>query len=536
MIGVEASAAAVAAPAVPERSSERSSEGRGDVETATSVAPFSTQRLLHLLSELKEYQVASNHERLEVRCERVEQKTRLARLEQQLLAEEQIGHDLARRIETLEEAIRQERQMQEKSFSQGSFDVSRSSLLHAETKVSPEVVSAYLARLPKAPVSCQKRLRERLREARIPLRAEGDELMGSNDSRGRPRRDSDVENSLAGLTWQLRSKLRAHLDAVRCVCLDESNSVLFSSGEDLLVKGWDLSITRDGRNSDMPELEPFVTLRGHSAAVLSLAFRAQDRILFSAGLDGLIRAWTLPDGRICEGLQPMGHKDSVWSLQHHAYLPCMASAGADGQMCLWNTEAQETSDSRMQASFVLKSPLPKGTLGPFPEADLPSCTAWVPALTSQLLGGYTSARVSVFDVRHGTQVLDLFPEGGASSAAAVTSARAQQLSQLVATGHADHKARLLDLPSGRFVGQVKHPDCVTAVMLDPTNAHGLLTGCHDGLLRVFDLRRLGEPAVVQQMELHLRKYGEGLHSLQVAGRLMTTGGADGNINILDRIL
>ena len=21
------------------------------------------------------------------------------------------------------------------------------------------------------------------------------------------------------------------------------------------------------------------------------------------------------------GLQPMGHKDSVWSLQHHAYLP-----------------------------------------------------------------------------------------------------------------------------------------------------------------------------------------------------------------------
>ncbi|CAL1173997.1 unnamed protein product, partial [Cladocopium goreaui] len=118
MIGVEASAAAaVAAPAVPERGSERN-EGRGDADTATSVAPFSTQRLLHLLSELKEYQVASNHERLEVRCERVEQKTRLARLEQQLLAEEQIGHDLARRIETLEEAIRQERQMQEKSLSQ----------------------------------------------------------------------------------------------------------------------------------------------------------------------------------------------------------------------------------------------------------------------------------------------------------------------------------------------------------------------------------------------------------------------------------
>ncbi|CAL1173998.1 unnamed protein product, partial [Cladocopium goreaui] len=103
MIGVEASAAAaVAAPAVPERGSERN-EGRGDADTATSVAPFSTQRLLHLLSELKEYQVASNHERLEVRCERVEQKTRLARLEQQLLAEE---------------AIRQERQMQEKSLSQ----------------------------------------------------------------------------------------------------------------------------------------------------------------------------------------------------------------------------------------------------------------------------------------------------------------------------------------------------------------------------------------------------------------------------------
>ena len=516
-----ASATAAAATSTPESLRERLAESRRNDAAANSGPPLSTERLLLLLAELKRYQDSATSERLEVHYERMEQQTRLAQLEQQLLAEEQIGQDLQRRIDTLEEAIRNERRVHEK-MSQGGLknppdSFSRSSLLKPE-RVTPEVVAAYLERVPQAPVSCQSALIQRLREARIPLRGrQGDDDRGSEGYRSGARpsdhRPEDAEATLSSISWRLRQNIKAHVDAVRCVCVDESNTMLLSGGEDSLVKGWDLSPAC--RNPDAQfEWEPFVMLRAHHGPVLSLALRPQDRILFSAGMDSIIRAWTLPEGRPCEGLQLIGHKDSVWSLQHHAHLPCMASAGADGQIYLWNTEAQETSESRMQASFVLKN---SGQ----PGEDVPSSTSWVPALTSQLLAGYTSGRLAAFDVRHGTQVLDLFPEGEPADPASVaeggtktsvTSVAAQQLNQLAAVGHADGRARLVDLGAGRCVGTVRHPDCVTSVMLDPTNAYSLLTGCHDGCLRIFDLRKFpGTSGVgsavrpVQQLELHLRK-------------------------------
>ncbi|CAJ1362653.1 unnamed protein product, partial [Effrenium voratum] len=74
--------------------------------------------------------------------------------------------------------------------------------------------------------------------------------------------------------WQSRWNLRGHLDATRCMVLDDSNLILVTSGEDVLVKCWDLrSIWRVDNTLDM---EPFNVFRGHSAAVLALTFRPQD--------------------------------------------------------------------------------------------------------------------------------------------------------------------------------------------------------------------------------------------------------------------
>ncbi|CAK9061005.1 unnamed protein product [Durusdinium trenchii] len=504
-----ASAAAIAAATAPPERAERD---------ADVPAPLSAERLVHLLAELREYHASSRQERQDLRSERVEQKTRLLRLEQQLLAEEQIGQDLARRIETLEEAIRQERLLQEK-LSQGSMreavqGFSRSSLLSPDVRpVTPEVLSAYLERLPKAPQSCQCALRERLREARIEFR-EGDDVSGFARHTGSPGSCTTTsEAELPGLSWQLRWTIQGHLDATRCVLLDDSNSVLLSSGEDLVVKCWDTSGIWRGHDAD--DLEPFASLRGHTGAVLSLAFRTQDRILFSAGLDS-IRAWSLPDGTPCEGMQLIGHQDAVWSLQHHLHLPCMASAGADGQLALWNTELELRTETqtRLQASFVLKDPAKGDSL------DVPTCSCWVPSQTSQLLAGYTSSRMAVFDVRHGTTVMDLKTpaERAQGIYAGATCAAAQPLSRLMAASFAvrgaespeDGHVRLLDLSAGRFICHVDHPETVTSLALDPSNAHGLLTGCHDGCLRVFDLRSgtggaAGSVHLVQQVKLHQQK-------------------------------
>ncbi|CAJ1388826.1 unnamed protein product [Effrenium voratum] len=256
--------------------------------------------------------------------------------------------------------------------------------------------------------------------------------------------------------------------------LDDSNLILVTSGEDVLVKCWDLrSIWRVDNTLDM---EPFNVLRGHSAAVLALTYRPQDRMLFSAGLDSVVRAWSLLYGA-CDSLE-LPCREAVWALEHHPHLSYLATASADGLLGLWNTEAEhsEQGEARRQAVFKLNVP---GGL------DVPSCACWVPSHSARLLAGYTSSRIAVFDAHHGTQVLDMPGDASGSSA---TSACGHQLTQLMATGHVDGQVRLLDLASGRCVGNLAHPEMVTSLGFDPINAHSLVTGCHDGAMRTFDLR------------------------------------------------
>ncbi|CAE7871812.1 STRN3, partial [Symbiodinium sp. KB8] len=477
--------------------------------------------------------------------------------------------------------------------------------------------------------SCRETLRQRLQEARIDVEWPGE---GGSSSSSAPAtsgtgslpQDMTSGHTLEGLyalpAWQHRWTMQSHLDGVRCVFLDDKNSLLVSCGEDVVVKCWDLSSIWQMPGAD--ELEPYAAFRGHSAPVFTLAFRPQDRTLFSAGMDSTIRAWLLPESG--EGIlrrgELVGHTDAVWSLQHHAHLPYLATASSDGLVGLWSAEddkekpkpreerwmdeakitaserawseavtsleavmnktiqdgnatlqdfrsstdkkryqkemaildkrvcwatavvdgsiqskideqktllgkpqaaaaaATTTSDMsalsraaptweelksiatlrmdankyrtcatclcpgrplqadaltrggcRMQASLMLRQP----GGGSSEELDVPTTVCWVPADTTRLLAGYVSSRIAVFDVRKGTQVLDLLPPGdrggGASASAAVTSSCARNFGQLMATGHVDGRARLIDLSSGRFVGELpEHPDVVTSVSLDHT--------------------------------------------------------------------
>ncbi|CAE7769723.1 STRN3, partial [Symbiodinium microadriaticum] len=413
--------------------------------------------------------------------------------------------------------------------------------------------------------SCRETLRQRLQEARIDVEWPGE---GGSSSSSAPAtsgtgslpQDMTSGHTLEGLyalpAWQHRWTMQSHLDGVRCVFLDDKNSLLVSCGEDVVVKCWDLSSIWQMPGAD--ELEPYAAFRGHSAPVFTLAFRPQDRTLFSAGMDSTIRAWLLPESG--EGIlrrgELVGHTDAVWSLQHHAHLPYLATASSDGLVGLWSAEddkekpkpreerwmdeakitaserawseavtsleavmnktiqdgnatlqdfrsstdkkryqkemaildkrvcwatavvdgsiqskideqktllgkpqaaaaaATTTSDMsalsraaptweelksiatlrmdankyrtcatclcpgrplqadaltrggcRMQASLMLRQP----GGGSSEELDVPTTVCWVPADTTRLLAGYVSSRIAVFDVRKGTQVLDLLP-------------------------------------------------------------------------------------------------------------------------------
>jgi len=151
--------------------------------------------------------------------------------------------------------------------------------------------------------------------------------------------------------------LRSHLDSVRSVLCDEASGVLLSTGEDALIKCWDLNVMWSGGiNAEEPE--PAVTLRRHTAPVMAMALRQQDRVIFSAGMDKTILAWHTPPDR--EGYSSgtrqwprlvdsmKGHEDTVWGLEHHAHLPYLLSASADGNIGLWSTE----NGGQMAAAFT----------------------------------------------------------------------------------------------------------------------------------------------------------------------------------------
>lgn len=305
------------------------------------------------------------------------------------------------------------------------------------------------------------------------------------------------------------------------------------------------------------ELEPYATLRGHTAPVLALAYGQQHRTLYSAGMDCRIRVWCLPETRVFSAYGTssttqqdgtligylVGHTDSVWSLQLHPYLEYLASASADGSIGLWSTEGstlgQEAGSA--EASFVLPALATLGgdlamdstpVAGPEATAagyDVPSCVAWVPTDVTKLLGGFTSSRVAIFDVKRGAQTLELLPTGDRPRPA-VTSACCHHIMQVAVTGHADNCARLADLVSGRFVSVFNgHTDAVTSVCLDPVRGHSLITGSHDGCIRRFDLRT---GRCLHRVPLHLRKYDEAVHCVHCAPRLLAAAGADGGVAVI----
>jgi WD40 repeat protein len=91
----------------------------------------------------------------------------------------------------------------------------------------------------------------------------------------------------------------------------------------------------------------------------SMEERLQFGTFYSAGYDGIIRVWGLPDlsfppygqygNTRCTCLilnkdhrrfsvaQFIGHQDAVWDLKLHSMRPLLASASSDGTVRLWST-------------------------------------------------------------------------------------------------------------------------------------------------------------------------------------------------------
>lgn len=551
--GAAAAAAAVAAPGAQPPL----------LASPTIAEPMTQERLTGLLAELREYHEASKRERKEFHREQIELQARKLKLQSELESEEQIGQDLLRRIRLLEGAIVRERDLGRSCSKDAAQSVGVQSEDLSEQGNGFHPILSMLTQegsglqdIPGQVQSCRDVLKSRLREAGVQLGQAtlsreadlGGPSSPSMPSQSRPWRLQSPEPPLLGLwdsqregaplpTWNRSWTLSSHLDGARRVLCNSSSGLLASCGEDSLVKLWDLSLLWRGSTEDW---EPLATFRGHAGAVLALALQPQEQLLFSAGMDRTIRAWQIPP----KSFDPYGasagallqpavtrsdcHGECIWDLQHHPQLPILASASADGSVTLWPAEVSALKKSAEKAvirpGHLAATPRRKESRAGKAD-DVPTCVAWVPADAAKLVAGYTSSRLAFYDVKRGDQVVSLQSSVGA----AVTSVSCDQIQLLVALGLTDGSARLVDVKSRKIVGILsEHTDVVTSVSIDPVKGHCLLTGCHDGFLRCFDLRN-GKCS--QQLRVAGAKYSEAVHSVCHSDCLIAAAEASGSITV-----
>ncbi|MCX7605826.1 MAG: caspase family protein [Bacteroidia bacterium] len=91
-------------------------------------------------------------------------------------------------------------------------------------------------------------------------------------------------------------------------------------------------------------------LRGHTRGVRGLALSPDERFLASAGLDGKVMLWTLPEGLRTRTLEK--HSDGVRAVSFSPDGRFLASAGKDGLICIWNVAS-----GRLEKTISVEAPL-----------------------------------------------------------------------------------------------------------------------------------------------------------------------------------
>lgn len=319
-------------------------------------------------------------------------------------------------------------------------------------------------------------------------------------------------------TWNPKFTLRSHYDAVRGIAFHPTEPALLTASEDGTVKLWNLQKAVTAKKSAAMDVEPVYAFRGHRGPVLAVAVGRDASLCCSAGADGCVRRWRLPDLNVdpYDGYDPAvlcgvleGHTDAVWALTFDPSGERLLSCSADGCVRLWDPQGAN-------GGCLLTYSAPS-------DLGVPTSVSCCPSAPSHAVFGFGSGSALLYDMEAARPLLAMEQRCGGS--APINQVVAHPSQPLSITANEDRGIRFLDHRTGHVVhSMVAHLDAVTCLAIDP-NGVFLMSGSHDCSLRLW---HLGSRCCVQELPAHRRKHDEAVHAVSFHPHrpLIASAGAD----------
>ena len=152
-----------------------------------------------------------------------------------------------------------------------------------------------------------------------------------------------------GVVWQyslrehyrLASTLKGHSNEIFCLCLTNQDSMIYSGGLDMSVKGWRTE-----------ESELVHNFEGHLDGVSAIAVDVSEVMLASGGKDNTIKLWNMELMR-CEA-NLAGHSGKITSLMFSKGREAMFSSSLDSTVKIWSLKGEPRC---MQTIYEHKGPV-----------------------------------------------------------------------------------------------------------------------------------------------------------------------------------
>jgi len=361
--------------------------------------------------------------------------------------------------------------------------------------------------------------------------------------------EADAEDAVSSeggqtKTWKTKRTLRNHLDAVRALAFHPTELCLATGGDDCTVKIWrmEMGMLATSTSRAVIEVEPQLTLRGHSAAITRLVHSPSKNLLYSASLDCSIRVWALPPPshttyspydktRACGEL--IGHTEAVWDLALVRNEGTLISCGAEGAVKVWDV-GRPSGGGALKLTWgysgVIENPDDLND-----DADAPGATAIeaIKADLKKVAVAYQNSVVKIFDIQTGKELSKLGTDTSydGTPATQINALASHPTMPLLVTGHEDKCIRIFDIITGQCTHSMPaHLDGVTTLSIDLAG-FSLVSGGHDCSVRFWDL--LGSRACVQEISSHREKAKEGVLAVEFHPSLpiMASAGADGVVKL-----